>query len=138
MNRWEYWLRADTQYRVHSPFVFDLYRKVLFARLDRTTRKRVCAPARDWRDRRFHELVYKLADHYGLTLLDNDGDIALLEGSVPVARVAVVRRPHRDARAEQLWRDLQADPTYRVSIDMYDAGVLLDNPKLHPQHFLLK
>ena len=138
MNRLEYWLRADTQYRVHSPFVFDLYRKVLFARLDRETQKRVCAPARKRCDRLFHELVYKLADHYGLRLLQNDGDMAVLEGGNPVERVAVVRRPHRDSQVEQRWRNLQADSSYRVSIDMYDAGVLLDNPKLHPQHFLLK
>ena len=113
-----------------------MYRKVLFARLDGETRRMVCAPAKGWRDRQYYELVYKLTDHYGLRVLQRDDDEVLLEGDV--GHVAVVRRPHRDRAAERRWHERTDDPAWRVSIDLYDTGVLLDNPKLHPQRFLLK
>lgn len=113
-----------------------MYRKVLFARLDRPTRRSVCASAGGWRDRLFHELVYKLTDHYSLRTIRQQEGLVELEGDI--GRVIVVRRPHRDSQAERRWCEWQADPSWRVSIDLYDAGLLLGNPRLHPQHFLLK
>ena len=38
MTRLEYWIKADTQYRIHSPFLFEMYRKVLFAEVDNSLR----------------------------------------------------------------------------------------------------
>ena len=112
MTRLEYWIRADTQYRVHSPLVFEMYRKVLFAEVDGSLRRRMaeelpaeaegmvrCAARRD---RPYHDMVYKLRDHYGMTVVSYDEDEAVLRGGTdPVSgrrvmeTVKVVCRPHR-------------------------------------------
>lgn len=135
MNRLQYWIKAQTQYGVHSPFVFDMYRKVLFARVGKARRKRLGIT----RDAAYHELVYKLRDHYGLQVVCYDGDEAVLQGD-PAAfgSVKVVCRPHSCKARELRWQAQQGNAKYRVSIDLYDVGLLLDNPRLHPQHFLLK
>ena len=147
MNRIGYWILAQTQYRVHSPFVFDMYRKVLFAELDRATRSAVLAAGQEAcggaavrrRDRCYHELVYKLRDHYGLRVVCYDGDEAVLEGDpASFGSLKVVCRPHRCRARELRWQSQQGNAKYNVSIDLYDAGILLSHPRLHPQHFLLK
>lgn len=148
MHRWTYWLKAKTQYEVHSPMVFDMYRKVLFARLDETTRHRVLAKAPQVaegshshrRDRQYHEMVYKLKEHYGLTTVFYNADEAVLKGGEgsDFGTVKVVRRPHSDAIRELRWKAQQNNTKYRVSIDLYDTGLLLDCAKLHRQHFVLK
>ena len=88
MTRLEYWIKADTQYRIHSPFLFEMYRKVLFAEVDNSLR---CCMTKDLpaetaeliasaerRDKAYHEVVYKLRDHYGLKVVCYDGDEAVL------------------------------------------------------------
>ena len=88
---------ADTQYGIHSPFVFEMYRKVLFATVGREVRI-----------------------HMGEGLPEE------CAGMVDCAR-------GRDRMYHQ-----QGNAKYNVSIDMYDAGVLMMNHRLHPQHFVLK
>ena len=80
---------ADTQYGVHSPFVFEMYRKVLFASVGKdlrdrmrqglTEREAAMVASAPRRDRAYHELVYKLRDHYGLQLVCYDEDEAVLK-----------------------------------------------------------
>ena len=144
MNRLEYWIKAQTQYRVHSPFVFDMYRKVLFARLDAEGEGRMRAFVPEGvdfcrADRRYHEVVYKLCDHYGLRVACYDGDEAVLEGDeAEFGSVKVVCRPHRCRARELRWMAQQGNEKYNVSIDLYDAGLLLSHPKLHRERFLLR
>lgn len=148
MHRMSYWMRAKTQYGVHSPMVFEMYRKVLFARLSRERRAKVLALAGSLvatrrvprRDRQYHELVFKLKDYYGLTTLFYNADEALLEGGegCDFGSVKVVRRPHGSELRELRWRSQKQNPKYRVSIDLYDTGLLLDCHRLHPQEFLLR
>lgn len=135
MNRLQYWIKAQTQYSVHSPFVFDMYRKVLFARVGKDMRQQLGIT----RDAPYHEMVYKLRDHYHLQTLCYDDDEAVLQGD-PAAfgTVKVVCRPHGCKARELRWQAQQGNTKYRVSIDLFDVGLLLDNPKLHRQHFLLK
>lgn len=139
MNRLQYWIAAQTQYELHSPFLFDMYRAVLFAELSRKTRQRLRRQASSRADMPYVSLLYKLSDHYRLTPSRQDSDCTVLQASDPeMGTFTVVRRPHRSAEAEQQWQQLMADPQYRVSIDLFDAGLLLTSPRLHPQHFLLK
>lgn len=148
MNRLEYWIRAQTQYRLHSPFLFEMYRKVLFAEvggeayrafaaaLPEGVRQQAAAAAGG--RRRYFELVYKLSDHYGLRVLSVDADEAVLQGPPAFGSLKAVCQPHRRRARELRWMAQQGNDKYNVSIDLYDAGLLLSNPKLHPQHFILK
>ena len=142
MNRIEYWIKAQTQYCVHSPFVFEMYRKVLFARVDKEA---FCAfvaqlpngETIDRRDWRYVETVYKMQDYYGLQMLCFDMDEAVLEGEL-LTHVKVVCRPHRYRARELRWLAQQGNAKYNVSIDLYDVGVLFFNPKMHRQQFVLR
>lgn len=133
MTRLEYWFRAKTQYGVHSPFVFDLYREVLFASVPR------CVVGDAPRgERRYRAICYKLADHFALDVLASDGWQTLMAGAEDFGKVLVVNKPHGCREAEEAWGRLCHTEPYRVSIDLYDVGVLFSNPRLHCQHFLLR
>lgn len=134
MNWLQYFIGAQTQYNIHSPFVFELYNEVLFARLPKATRSQFTGQE----DQRHRELVYKLQHHYHLKLLAQDTQQTLLEGDEDFGRVVVVNEPHRDAASERYWNELLRDSTYRVSIDIYHNGLLFTNPRLHTQHFMLR
>ncbi|MBQ0159220.1 MAG: hypothetical protein KBT28_01170 [Bacteroidales bacterium] len=120
---------------MHSPFVFDMYRKVLFASLSSTTRRQLGLGPRD---RKYHELVYKMHDHYNMEVLCYDDDEAVLSCN-ELGEVKVVCRPHRNKARELRWQSQQQNHKYNVSIDMYDVGMLLSYPKMKQrQHFVLK
>lgn len=157
MTRLKYWIVADTQYGVHSPFVFEMYRKVLFASVGRPLQGRMCqgltteqaamVAAAPRKDRTYHELVYKLRDHYGLSVLCYDEDEAVLQpsadGSQPqppngLETVKVVCRPHRCHARELRWCAQQGNEKYNVSIDLFDAGVLMMHRGQSRQHFVLR
>lgn len=136
MNRLEYWIKADTQYDVHSPFVFDMYRKVLFARLSRRQKRQArerfgCASP-------FFQILYKMVDHYRMEQGERQLDCVVLEGRGDLSKVVLVDRPHATPGAEEHWARLKAETDCQVSIDLYDVGLLIWHPKLHRQHFLLK
>ena len=142
MTRLEYWIKAQTQYRVHSPFVFEMYRKVLFARVDNKSFATFLAqhpscPTSDPRDKQYLATVYKMQDYYGLQMLCFDSDEAVMEGNL-LQRVKVVCRPHRSRARELRWTAQQGNAQYNVGIDLYDVGVLFFNPKMHPQQFVLR
>lgn len=152
MTRLEYWIKADTQYRIHSPFLFEMYRKVLFAEVDNSLR---CCMTKDLpqetaeliasaerRDKAYHEVVYKLRDHYGLKVVCYDGDEAVLspksEQAFIEGEMKVVCRPHRCHARELRWMAQQGNAKYNVSIDMYDVGVLMFCPGMRRQKFILR
>lgn len=136
MTRLEYWIKADTQYTVHSPFVFDMYRKVLFARLSRQQRQRVRAQYGS--DTSFYQTLYKIADHYHMRLGEGRPDCCILEGDGELSSVMLVNRPHANLKSEAHWDGLKSNADYQISIDLYDVGLLIRHPKLHRQHFMLK
>lgn len=150
MNRLEYWIKAQTQYSVHSPFVFEMYRKVLFAPLQGEEKKlwlewmpdtlRDTVQRKPRGEQRYHQTVYKMADHYRLQIASYDTCEAVLRGGDEkgLESVKVVCRPHRDKESEREWAAQTEDEKYNISIDLYDTGLLLMHHKLHKQHFLLK
>ena len=138
MNRLQYWIKAQTQYSVHSPFVFDMYRKVLFAQLPKELLQQVLREHATG-CRQYHELVYKLTDHYHLQQLCYDEDEAVLQGDPQTfGTVKVVCLPHGSRLRELRWNAQCGNSKYNVSIDLFDVGLLMSHPKLHKQHFLLK
>lgn len=97
-------------------------------------------PHSDRRSRRYHEVVFTLADYYSMQPVSSDDDITTLTAPIPPVESAVVmRRPHRSRKAEQQWETLCADKRYNIAIDLYDVGVVLYNPHLLlPQRWLLR
>lgn len=137
MNRLQYWIKADTQYNVHSPFMFDMYRKVLFARLPQAVAQQL-ALHHD-RNFKYHQLVYKIKDYYGMHEAGYTDHEALLVSDMPgLQRVLVVNKPHGDKESEARWLACQSDGQWNVSVDLFDVGLLISHPQMHPQHFLLR
>ena len=116
MNRISHFLRAKTQYNLHSPLIFRLYTEALFSR------------ARG-HGRSFEDVVWRLEEYYGLphtgnpTLDTTDGEML------------VVDHPHGD---EASWQAVCNDPRYQVTIDLYRCGIAIGNSRLSRQHFILR
>ena len=145
MTRLHYWLHAQTQYNLHSPFLFDMYREVLFARLTPEERRRHAIPRHD----RYRELLYKCCNHYHLEVAADSQPAPVLLTSTLLTptqfsifnspfSILILSCPHATPAAEQQWEHLKADPTYQVSLDLYDVALLIRNPHLTPQHLLLR
>lgn len=122
VNRLQHFLRAKTQYSLHSPFVYKLYTEVLFSR------RPVGAP----QGRGYQAMLWRLEHHYGVkasrlggnaTLHTRDGDLL------------VVDRPHRE---EERWQQIMENPRFHVTIDLFSVGIAIRNPRLSRQHFLLR
>ena len=111
MNYVTFLLRAHTDFNLHSPFLYRLYREVLFAPLPRRRRKELGLRSRQ------EELRYKLDDALG-------PDAYLL-----------MPHPHRD---EARWKALCAHPKATATLDLYHSGIVLFNPHLSKQHILLR
>lgn len=130
MNRISYLLKAKTQYNIHSPFVFEMYNNVLATKLDARTQMQLSPTPYP----EYSHLVYKLAHYYHLTPQTANATQTLLHGDT--MRMMVVAKPHKNADAEKQWASMKSQ--WPVSIDLYDTGLLIENSKLHPQHFLLR
>ena len=128
MNRISYLLKAKTQYNIHSPFVFEMYNNVLATKLDKKTKAQFPATLYP----KSSDLIYKLAHYYHLKTIDIEQTILAND----TMQIRVVAKPHRNKEAEKAWDQLQHQ--WPVSIDLYDTGLLINNNKLHPQHFLLR
>lgn len=144
MNRLTYWIMAESQYRLHSPFIFEMYREVLFAELDGEVRHSLeqqfgIEPCAERHSRTYHDIVLKLCDYYHLLPTCYDEDEAVLMGQPErFGSVKVVCRPHHCRARELRWEAQKQNEKYRVSVDLFDVGLLLTNPRLHPQHFILR
>ncbi len=132
MTRLHYWLHAKTQYDIHSPFLFEMYREVLFARMSAADCHRLGIPRHD----RCSQVAYKCCNHYHLAPVASSQPGRLCEGLQ--LSIFIVDRPHASHAAERQWETLKADPSYQVSLDLYDIALLIRNPHLHPQHLLLR
>ena len=142
MTRLEHLIRAKTQYALHSPFLFEMYREVLFAPLDNTTRKQQRLRRRE----PYEALVYKCCHYYGLQAVGPLPSASALrtvrlctppEVCDPLT-IVVVSRPHCSHKAEQEWNALQLLTDYPVSLDLYHVALLVRSPRLYPQHLLLR
>ncbi len=129
MTRLHYWLHAKNQYSIHSPFIFDLYRHVLFTR---NNTKHFFAHSR------YSQLCYMFANYYNLNIVKQSDFYTLLQGNSSINKVLIFKKPHKTKESEIAWKKLINDANYQVSIDIFDIGILLKNPHLHKQHFLLR
>ncbi len=134
MNRLQHWLRAQNQYRLQSPFVFELYTCVIAPRLDKATLQRLTLSRHDT----YGQLRYKLIDHYQLTPLSNHRDNAVEQWAMPDGtRIMMLRTPHCSTATEKTWQQYCNADGVTLSVDLYMAGLLFSSPKLSKQHLLL-
>ena len=117
MNRITHFLRAKTQYNLHSPFVYRLYTEVLFSR----------APGHG---RSYRDVIWRLERYYGKAF---NSQLSTLNS--PDGLFLVVDRPHRH---EAEWQALIGNPDWQVTVDLYSCGLAVQSPRLSKQHFLLR
>ena len=123
MNRITHFLRAKTQYNLHSPFVYRLYTEVLFSH------------ARG-RGRSFADVIWRLEEYYSLPHTHLSPLTSHLSPfTTPDGLFLVVDLPHRH---EDQWQALVASPDWQVSIDLFSCGIAVQSPRLSKQHFLLR
>ena len=120
MNRLKHFLRAKTQYNLHSPFVYRLYTEVLFS----------YAPGRG---RSFEDVVWRLEHYYRLS--HTELSTFNFQLSTPDGLFLIVDRPHR---SEADWQAVIASPDWQVTLDLYRCGIAVASPRLSKQHFLLR
>ncbi len=120
MNRIGHFLRAKTQYNLHSPFVYRLYTEALFSR------------ARG-HGRSFNDIVWRLEHYYRLT--HTEPSTFKFQLSTPDGLFLLVDRPHRH---EAQWQALVGSSDWQVTIDLYRCGIAVQSPRLSKQHFLLR
>lgn len=116
MKRLQHFLRAKTQFGLHSPFVYRLYTEVLFSH----------CPGRG---RSFPDVVWRLEHYYGSSFSAEN----ILD--TPDGRFLVLDHPHRD---EARWRSLVGDPAWQVTLDLFSVGIAVASPRLSKQHFPLR
>jgi hypothetical protein len=52
--------------------------------------------------------------------------------------VVIIRGIHKSEAMEDLWKEIIKDRRIRVSLDLYEIGILLFRKKLQKQHFILR
>lgn len=136
MNRLEYIVCAKTQYDIQSPFVYDLYEKVLSPKLDQTTLEQLGLSRRD----RFGQLCYKLADHYGAKETATSGVLSCADTVFADADglIGLVRCPHRNRKSELVWERLFKDHEVTLSVDLFDIGMVFTSKRLSKQHLVFR
>lgn len=120
MNRIVHFLRAKTQYNLHSPLVYRLYTEALFSRCH-------------GRGQSYEDIVWRLELYYGLphsSLITHHSSL-----TTPDGLFLVVDHPHAD---EAAWQALVGSPDWQVTLDLYSCGIAIRSPRLTKQHFLLR
>ena len=118
MNRISHFLRAKTQYNLHSPFVYRLYTEVLFSR---------CRG----RGRSYEDVVWRLEEYYGLPHSKLQTPNSKLQ--TPEGVFLVVADTHSEE-----WESVVASKDWQVTLDLYRCGVAVSSQRLSKQHFLLR
>ena len=118
MNRISHFLRAKTQYNLHSPFIYRLYTEALFSH---------CSG----RGRSYEDIVWRLEEYYGLPhspLSTLNTQLTTPDGTFLV--IADTDSPE--------WAAAVASPDWHVTLDLYHCGVAVASQRLSKQHFLLR
>lgn len=154
MNRLLYLLKAQDEYAIQSPFVYNLYQHVIATRL---STKHCRALQLDPHDA-FQQLTYKLCNYLQPRLVIIETRTPALaqciQTAAPTSRIATVAEsrnnnipdnsilliahPHASQRREQQWNQLKQCPSRTAALDLYDSGILLFRSGLCREDYLIK
>jgi len=139
MTYLEFYLKAKTQFFLHSPFIYTLYQKVLFAPLSKSRRKELGINNRE------EELIYKISDYlqpqhlFTINIETQVAENHPWNNQEPQPHdIIFVNHPHGTSENQKLWNTLCQHPAATATIDTYHAGIILFDPKLSKQHYLLR
>ena len=76
--------------------------------------------------------MWRLEQYYGVRAIRQDMEAEL---DCRDGHFVVVDHPHR---RETRWKELMGDPSFQVSLDLFTVGIVVANPRLSRQHFLLR
>lgn len=149
-------LKAQTQYNIHSPFVFELYRNALFARTSQGIARQLGIKSY----RNYYKLLYRLLIYFKPTevILSGEDETAIktIKTVLPSCHINTSTKgpsclaetrckdfellpyPHTNKEQEKTFIEHCEEDGVTASIDMYYAGLIFRNPRLSRQHFLLR
>ena len=135
MNRLQYILTAKTQYDIQSPFLYELYSRVLNTRISKNECARLGLSGND----RYSLLCYKLMDYYeALPAVRPELDVDDFLMSNKVGGIALLRSPHKDRQSEARWAAIIQNEEVTLSVDLFDVGIVFFNKNLSRQCVVLR
>ncbi|WDF68016.1 hypothetical protein PQ465_17175 [Sphingobacterium oryzagri] len=147
---WElakHFLRANSRHGTHSPFVYRLADKVIYAKAGDSAGRVILPPVFPVR---YRQLMHDLLVAMNIEMLEtfsgqvgsaaiwvplNAGALHELLEQVAGGTVVIVHEPYR---ARRKWRALIADPTIIVSIDLFHFGILMTRAAQRKENFELR
>ena len=132
MNRFLFNLRARNAHGLHSPFVYELYTQIINPCLHQTGELSAL-------------LKNELSNYQGKSLENVKFNVQIIDLSQldtenlnmhfeDVLLIKDIRKPIHLAR----WRQLIENEKIKISIELFELGILFFNPIAPKQHFILK
>lgn len=147
---WElirHFLTANSRHGTHSPFVYALAEKVVYAKAGTTTSPNVIPANLSFRYRcLLHDLLSALdvgqMDIYPHSLHGQavwvDLNMVSREDLIPLLSKGTAVIVHEPYQSKSKWQDLIADPAVVVSIDLFHFGILLHRTEQRKENFRLR
>lgn len=152
----QYRWQSKTRHGVHSPFVYELIDKVL---LDKSPLKQGYSIQCPGLELKYENLINRIAAYYHynnivyLPTENKDADVLLIQSAPTIwintfkehqhlfkdHCIVIVTDIHKTLSHTAEWNKLVADNNVRMSIDLYQIGLLLFRKEFkEKQHFILQ
>jgi hypothetical protein len=131
-----YLIRAKGRHGTHSPFVYDFVEQVAES-------NDTAALSGD----KYERLLTRLGGYYHCNVIElpasaPDTWVELLqehEDALLAGQIIAIHGIHQTEAHTQAWQALRATPSAKMSIDLYEIGLLLSRPDFkEKQHFVVK
>lgn len=123
-QRIKYYFNKKDEYSIHSPFMFDLYIKMI-----KENRKNP------------QKLISKLKEEYGkeniLRIPCQYTIFQEIQNQITQETILIIEDPYKNKSTYQDFLKIIHDPRAIVSIDFFKIALIFQNHKLSPQHYCL-